>query len=233
MASIGFELGYDPVEVVRVVVGTARRPGGGSARGPLRGSRRGRPRPSDAVVLLGHTLDDQAETVLLGLGRGSGPRAMAGMRPVDGRYRRPFLGVRRATTRGGVRGSRPHAVARPGTTATRASSACGCDPRCCRCSSRSCRAGWRKPWPVPQPSRGPISTRSTRSPSPICPPRAAPLDVTRLAAQPRRSAPECCGAGRRARGVPALTATHLAELDALVARLARPGRTSICPAGSA
>jgi tRNA(Ile)-lysidine synthase len=49
-------------------------------------------------VMLGHTLDDQAETVLLGLGRGSGPRSIAGMRPVDGRYRRPFLGVRRATT---------------------------------------------------------------------------------------------------------------------------------------
>jgi tRNA(Ile)-lysidine synthase len=49
-------------------------------------------------VLLGHTLDDQAETVLLGLGRGSGPRSIAGMRPVDGRYLRPLLGVRRATT---------------------------------------------------------------------------------------------------------------------------------------
>ena len=52
-----------------------------------------------SAVLLGHTLDDQAETVLLGLGRGSGPRSIAGMRPVDGRWLRPLLAVRRHTTR--------------------------------------------------------------------------------------------------------------------------------------
>jgi tRNA(Ile)-lysidine synthase len=51
------------------------------------------------VVLLAHTLDDQAETVLLGLGRGSGPRSIAGMRAVDGRWVRPLLGIRRETTR--------------------------------------------------------------------------------------------------------------------------------------
>ena len=56
-----------------------------------------RARPVDAV-LLGHTLDDQAETVLLGLGRGSGPRSLAGMAVVDGLMRRPFLGLRRADT---------------------------------------------------------------------------------------------------------------------------------------
>ena len=54
-------------------------------------------------VLLGHTLDDQAETVLLGLGRGSGPRSIAGMRPRSGRYLRPLLGVRRATTEAACR----------------------------------------------------------------------------------------------------------------------------------
>lgn len=51
-----------------------------------------------ALVLLGHTLDDQAETVLLGLGRGSGPRSIAGMRELDPPWGRPLLGVRRADT---------------------------------------------------------------------------------------------------------------------------------------
>ncbi len=50
------------------------------------------------AILLAHTLDDQAETVLLGLGRGSGPRSIAGMRSVNGKYRRPFLTIRRADT---------------------------------------------------------------------------------------------------------------------------------------
>jgi tRNA(Ile)-lysidine synthase len=51
-----------------------------------------------SVVLLGHTLDDQAETVLLGLTRGSGARSLAGMRPGFDRFRRPLLQVTRTDT---------------------------------------------------------------------------------------------------------------------------------------
>lgn len=53
----------------------------------------------EALVLLGHTRDDQAETVLLGLGRGSGPRSIAGMRPLDPPWGRPLLDVPRTGTR--------------------------------------------------------------------------------------------------------------------------------------
>lgn len=55
-------------------------------------------RLSAARVLLGHTLDDQAETVLLGLTRGSGGRSLAGMRRGFDGFARPLLDVRRDDT---------------------------------------------------------------------------------------------------------------------------------------
>jgi tRNA(Ile)-lysidine synthase len=75
----------------------------GSAGGPESAARSARYAALDAArdgapVLLAHTLDDQAETVLLGLGRGSGARSIAGMRPWDPPWLRPLLGVRRSVT---------------------------------------------------------------------------------------------------------------------------------------
>nr|WP_083709207.1 tRNA lysidine(34) synthetase TilS [Williamsia sterculiae] len=81
--------------VLRVSVGT----GGGREAAArvaryeaLDGARDGLP------VLIAHTLDDQAETVLLGLARGSGARSIAGMRPWRDPWGRPLLGVRRELT---------------------------------------------------------------------------------------------------------------------------------------
>ena len=49
-------------------------------------------------VFLGHTRDDQAETVLLGLARGSGTRSLSGMAVENGIYIRPLLNVTREQT---------------------------------------------------------------------------------------------------------------------------------------
>jgi tRNA(Ile)-lysidine synthase len=97
VAELGYDLGFDPVEIVRVDVGTAGGPEA-AARTARYAALDATAEALDAVVLLGHTLDDQAETVLLGLGRGSGPRSVAGMAVRDGRYLRPLLRLRRATT---------------------------------------------------------------------------------------------------------------------------------------
>jgi tRNA(Ile)-lysidine synthase len=97
-------LGVDETVAVRVTVEA-------SGQGPEAAAREARyavleevaERFDSDVVLLGHTLDDQAETVLLGLTRGSGGRSLAGMRPSFDRFRRPLLGVSRAQTEAACR----------------------------------------------------------------------------------------------------------------------------------
>lgn len=94
-------LGLDPVEVITTVVPTG--PGHGGPEGAARTARyraldEAATRLGASAILLGHTADDQAETVLLGLARGSGARSLAGMRAATGLRRRPFLGLRRQDT---------------------------------------------------------------------------------------------------------------------------------------
>ncbi|HEU4567162.1 MAG TPA: tRNA lysidine(34) synthetase TilS [Marmoricola sp.] len=102
------ELGVDETATVRVTVD----PG---PRGVEAGAREARyaalgqlaAHVGAGTVLLGHTLDDQAETVLLGLTRGSGGRSIAGMRRAFRRdgvmFARPLLDLGRADTESACR----------------------------------------------------------------------------------------------------------------------------------
>ena len=92
-------LGLDPVESVAVSVGRAGGPEAAAREARYTALNEAAERLGAGAVLLGHTLDDQAETVLLGLARGSGGRSLAGMAPCAGRYLRPFLGLTRAEVR--------------------------------------------------------------------------------------------------------------------------------------
>ncbi|HEU4947792.1 MAG TPA: tRNA lysidine(34) synthetase TilS [Kribbella sp.] len=91
-------LGLDPVRVLPVEVGIDGGPEGAARKARYEALRAAADELSADVVLLAHTRDDQAETVLLGLARGSGARSLAGMAPAAGLLRRPLLDVSRATT---------------------------------------------------------------------------------------------------------------------------------------
>lgn len=107
------ELGLDPVLVRPVKVGADNGPEAAARDARYAALAAAAGETGAVAVLLGHTLDDQAETVLLGLARGSGAASLSGMAPVsearmpprsqaggDGRfvYARPLLGIRRSMT---------------------------------------------------------------------------------------------------------------------------------------
>ena len=93
-------LGLDPVAVVPVQVA----PGDKGLEAAAREARykaleECADRLGAVAVLLGHTQDDQAEQVLLGLTRGSGTRSLSGMPRRRGIFLRPLLGISRAQAR--------------------------------------------------------------------------------------------------------------------------------------
>jgi len=93
-------LSLDPVRAVAVTVGGDGGPEAAARTARYAALEQAAADLGAAAVLLGHTLDDQAETVLLGLARGSGARSLAGMAPRRGIFLRPLLGVRRQATAG-------------------------------------------------------------------------------------------------------------------------------------
>ncbi|MDW6061634.1 tRNA lysidine(34) synthetase TilS [Streptomyces sp. FXJ1.4098] len=95
-------LGLEPVECIGVSVGRDGGPEAAARDARYAALDAAAERHGAVAVLLGHTRDDQAETVLLGLARGSGIRSLSGMAQVSGaggRYRRPFLRLDRQTVR--------------------------------------------------------------------------------------------------------------------------------------
>ena len=93
-----FELGFSEIEIVKVDVEMID--------GLEASARRARYAALDAIaekynaklIFLGHTLNDQAESVLLGLARGSGARSLSGMARCTGKYCRPLLEITRTET---------------------------------------------------------------------------------------------------------------------------------------
>ncbi|MEW1954532.1 tRNA lysidine(34) synthetase TilS [Terrabacter sp. NPDC080008] len=98
-ATLCRELRLDPVEVVQAQVRTT----GAGAEADARTARYAAlasvgDRLGAFLMLIGHTRDDQAEQVLLGLSRGSGARSLSGMPVRRDRFVRPLLALPRATT---------------------------------------------------------------------------------------------------------------------------------------
>ncbi|SFK97528.1 tRNA(Ile)-lysidine synthase [Streptosporangium canum] len=90
--------GLEPAEALSVSVGTSGGPEAAAREARYAALSEAAGRLGAAAVLLGHTRDDQAETVLLRLARGSGTRSLAGMPARAGLYRRPLLELGRRTT---------------------------------------------------------------------------------------------------------------------------------------
>jgi len=92
------EMGYGKVIVKKVVVTTESGLEAGARDARYEALSACAAQEKATKVFLGHTRDDQAETVLLGLARGSGTRSLSGMSVENGIYLRPLLQITREET---------------------------------------------------------------------------------------------------------------------------------------
>ena len=171
-----------------------------------------------ATLLLGHTRDDQAETVLLGLARGLG-------RAVPGRHgrprRRPGAAAARAAARDHgrlLRGARPAALDGPAQRRPRVRPRPGAGPGAAGPRGRARTRASRPRWRVPRGCCAPTPTCSTTSPRrrPAGSSATAASTATTLAALPTALRTRVLRGWLRARGAHDLSADHVAAVDALV-----------------
>jgi tRNA(Ile)-lysidine synthase len=244
VASWAAGAGFDPALAVTADVGG--RPGGpeAAARAARYEALCKAARDCGApTVLLGHTLDDQAETVLLALARGGGPRGLAGMpaaRTVDGvTFLRPLLDLPRALVRAAAADAGPAPWEDPHNT----------DPS-------FARARVRAAFPLLVDALGPgLSANLARAAALAAQDNAALDDVAaRVAERARAGGPELLvdvlaaePAAIRTRvlrlyaagiGANALSQRHVTALDALVTAwrgqgpVALPGGVLVCRRGA-
>ena len=91
-------LGFEEVVVKKIAVGKAGGPEAAARTARYTALETLRQKTKSHFIVLGHTSSDQAETVLLGLVRGSGSKSLSGMSAKTGLLLRPLLGIERSTT---------------------------------------------------------------------------------------------------------------------------------------
>ena len=92
------EFGYEKVFIEKVVVDNKSGIEAGARDARYQALTTVAEKEQAQKIFLGHTRDDQAETVLLGLARGSGTRSLSGMAVENGNYVRPLLAITHAQT---------------------------------------------------------------------------------------------------------------------------------------